>query len=138
MIAKSFLVYLAAAAAWAQAAERVDLGRLQTGATVSFVRGAGGDWGTEIFGAPPRILQPKTAQLEVYYTEEDIHQLAAGYKTADCVESGSKVTWNAATSPIEGNAAASIALVSRPHVMIIGSSSGARDKPTSDVPARLS
>ena len=40
------------------------------------------EWGIEIAGgAAPRILQPKPARLEVFRTEEDIRQLAAGYKT---------------------------------------------------------
>ena len=66
----------------AQQGDRVDLGRLQTGATVSFARATAGEWGIEIAGAAaPRILQPKPAKLEVFRTEEDIRQLAAGYKT---------------------------------------------------------
>ena len=65
------------------------MGRLQTGATVSFVRAAGGEWGIEIAGgAAPRILQPKPARLEVFRTEEDIRQLAAGYKTVQKSDSG--------------------------------------------------
>jgi hypothetical protein len=60
----------------------VDLGRLQTGATVSFVRATGGEWGIEIAGAAaPRILQPKPARLEVFRTEENLRKFAAGYKT---------------------------------------------------------
>ena len=75
---------LAGSALFAQQGDRVDLGRLQTGATVSFVRAAGGEWGIEIAGAAaPRILQPKPAKLEVFRTEEDIRQLAAGYKTVE-------------------------------------------------------
>ena len=62
--------------------ERVVLGRLQNGATVSFVRSEQGDWGIEISGAmAPRILQPMPAGIEVFRTKEDILQLAAGYKT---------------------------------------------------------
>jgi hypothetical protein len=73
---------LAESALFAQQGARVDLGRLQTGAMVSFARAAAGDWGIEIAGAAaPRILQPKPAKLEVFRTEEDIRQLAAGYKT---------------------------------------------------------
>ncbi len=61
---------------------RIDLGRLQTGATVSFVRSQHADWGIEIAGgAVPRISQPKPAKLEVYRSDEDIRQLTAGYKT---------------------------------------------------------
>ncbi len=75
---------LAGPALLAQPGGRVDLGRLQTGATVSFVRGAGDEWGIEITGSTaPRLLQPKPAKLEVFSTEEDIRQLAAGYKTVE-------------------------------------------------------
>ena len=74
---------LGGSAAFAQQASRVDLGRLQTGATVAFVRSTAGEWGMEIAGAAaPRIVQPKPAKLEVFRPENDISQLAAGYKTA--------------------------------------------------------
>jgi hypothetical protein len=67
----------------------VDLGRLQTGATVSFVRTSEGEWGIGITGgATPRILQAKPTKLEVFRTEENIHQLAAGYKTIEKSASG--------------------------------------------------
>ena len=66
----------------AQADERVELGRLPTGATVSFVRDTGGEWGIEIHGADlPRIAQAKPARIEVYRSEQDIRPLAAGYRT---------------------------------------------------------
>ena len=75
---------LAAPGLFAQPGARIDLGRLQTGATVSFARSTAGEWGIEISGgAAPRILQPKPAKLEVSRTEEDIRQLAAGYKTVE-------------------------------------------------------
>jgi hypothetical protein len=65
---------------------RVLLGRLATGATVAFVRSGAGEWGLEIAGAgAPRLHQARPAQLEVYSREEDIRQLAAGYKS---VQSG--------------------------------------------------
>ncbi len=73
----------------AQQGDRVDLGRLQTGATVSFVRAAGGEWGIEISGGTaPRLTQLKPAQIEVFRTEEDIRELAAGYKTVQQSDSG--------------------------------------------------
>jgi hypothetical protein len=80
---------LTVSATFAQQADRVDLGRLQTGATVSFVRAGEGEWGLEIAGgAAPRLLQPKPARLEVFRAAEDIRQLAAGYKTVQKSESG--------------------------------------------------
>ena len=75
-------LFLSGSALSAQPGARVDLGRLQTGATVSFIRSSAGEWGIEIAGgSAPRIVQPKPAKLEVFRTEEDIPQLAAGYKT---------------------------------------------------------
>jgi hypothetical protein len=80
---------LAGSTAFAQSADRVDLGRLPTGAAVSFVRAAGGNWGIEIAGgAAPLLQQPKPAKLEVFRAEEDIRQLAAGYKTVQKSGSG--------------------------------------------------
>jgi hypothetical protein len=66
----------------AQAAPRLELGRLQTGAAVTFVKNASAGWGIEIAGsAAPRVAQPKPARIEIYRNERDIRQLAAGYKT---------------------------------------------------------
>jgi hypothetical protein len=73
---------LAASPSFAQQGARVELGRLQTGATVSFARSAANEWGIEIAGgAAPRIVQRQPARLEVFRAEDDIRQLAAGYKT---------------------------------------------------------
>lgn len=73
---------LGASALFGQQSSRVDLGRLSTGATVSFTRAGTGEWGVEIAGAAaPRILQRSPARLEVFRAEDDIRQLAAGYKT---------------------------------------------------------
>src|SRR6266516_2204990 len=82
----------------AQENDRVELGRLETGATVSFIRGAGGKWGIEITGsAAPAIRQPKPAKLEVYRSDEDIRQLAAGYttvrKSASGIEANAEITY---------------------------------------------
>jgi hypothetical protein len=75
---------LQAAMLFAQEGERVDVGRLGTSAAVWFVRDAGGEWGIEIGGAAaPLIRQPKPARLEVFRTEDDIRQLAAGYRTIE-------------------------------------------------------
>jgi hypothetical protein len=75
---------LQAAMLFAQEADRVDVGRVGTGATVWFVRDGGGEWGIEIGGAAaPLNRQPKPARLEVFRTENDIRQLAAGYRTIE-------------------------------------------------------
>lgn len=74
---------------FAQQEDRLDLGRLQTGATVSFVRNGGGEWGIEISGGTiPRLMQSKPAKLEIFETEQDIRDLAAGYKTVKQSASG--------------------------------------------------
>jgi hypothetical protein len=86
MFGKSVIIglCLTVSAVFAQQNDRVELGRLQTGTTVSFVHAAGGEWGIEIAGAAaPRILQPKPAMIEVYNTETDIRQLDSGYKTVE-------------------------------------------------------
>jgi hypothetical protein len=80
---------MGAAALLAQSAGRLDLGRLQTGATVSFTRSTGADWGMEISGAAaPRIQQPKPAKLEVFRADDDIRQFATGYKTVQKTAAG--------------------------------------------------
>jgi hypothetical protein len=67
----------------------VDLGRLSTGSTASFVRTAEGEWGIEISGGTsPRLIQHKPARIEVFTDEENIHQLAAGYKTIEKTAAG--------------------------------------------------
>ena len=73
---------------FAQSAARLDLGRLQTGAAVSFTRSTSG-WGVEISGgAAPRIQQLEPAKLEIYRADEDIRQVSAGYKTAQKTAAG--------------------------------------------------
>jgi hypothetical protein len=78
------------ALAWCvQPDDRVDLGRLQTGAMVSFVRAAGGEWGIQVSGdTAPRLTQLKPARIEVFRAEGDIRTLAAGYKTIQQSDSG--------------------------------------------------
>ncbi len=49
---------LAVSSQFAQQGDRVDLGRLQNGATVAFVRAGEGEWGIEIAGgSAPRLVQ---------------------------------------------------------------------------------
>jgi hypothetical protein len=84
-----FMVFLTISLVFAQQSDRVNLGRLQTGAIVSFVRTAGGEWGIEISGGSvPRLTQQKLVRLEIFKTEQDIHELAAGYKTVQQSDSG--------------------------------------------------
>ena len=73
---------------FAQSAARLDLGRLQTGAAVSFTRSTSG-WGVEISGgAAPRIRQLEPARLEIYRADEDIRQVSAGYQTVQKTAAG--------------------------------------------------
>ena len=69
---------------------RIILGRLATGATVSFVRAGSGEWGIEIAGAgAPRLHQARPAQFEVFRKEgEDVRQLTAGYKSVETSAGG--------------------------------------------------
>lgn len=81
---------LTVSAAYSQQNGRIDLGRLQTGAKVSFVRTTGGEWGIEIKGSKvPVVMQPRPFSLQVFLTEDDIHEFAAGYKTVK--KSNSKI-----------------------------------------------
>ena len=59
----------------------LELGRLDTGATVSFVRSMVTGWGIAIGSTATTVYQPRPAALEVFRAEEDIRQLAAGYQT---------------------------------------------------------
>ena len=75
---------LASPSVAAQQVQRMDLGRLETGATVSFVRASSGEWGIEVTGGvAPRVGQPKPAMVQVYRTEADIRELAVGYRTVE-------------------------------------------------------
>ena len=90
---RSFAFLLAASALIAQPAARLELGRLQNGATVTFLRAAEGDWGMEIAGAAaPRVAQSKPAQLEIFRTEADIRQLAAPYQSVRKTAAGADAT----------------------------------------------
>ncbi|HEX7892544.1 MAG TPA: hypothetical protein VF447_00040, partial [Terriglobales bacterium] len=82
----------------AQTRDRIELGRLQTDATVSFTRSTAGDWGLEIAGGSvPRIVQPKPARIEVLTTEQQVRELAAGYerlrKSAGGIDADAEVSY---------------------------------------------
>ena len=79
------------------ASNRIVLGRLASGATVSFVNARSGEWGLEISGnSAPRITQTRPAQVEVFKSEQDVQDLAAPYqsvqKEAAAVAASAKVT----------------------------------------------
>ncbi|HTL68701.1 MAG TPA: hypothetical protein VL200_13645 [Lacunisphaera sp.] len=80
---------LTAAIAFAQTGDRVDLGRLSTGAAVAFVHGANGEWGLAITGSSvPGYRQAQPARIEVYRGPGDIRPLAAGYRTVEKSKGG--------------------------------------------------
>jgi hypothetical protein len=82
-------IFLAISVSFAQQNERIDLGRLESGETVSFTRTPGGEWGIEISGSTaPRMNQIKPARLEVFQSESDIRELSAGYKSVRKSDSG--------------------------------------------------
>ena len=57
----------------------VVLGRLSTGAMVTFTRVTPAGWGIAVTGgAAPRIAQERPAKLEVFTAEDDIRELASG------------------------------------------------------------
>jgi len=61
---------------------RIVLGSLASGASVSFVPAGSGAWGIEISGnSTPRITQPKPAQVEVFKDEQNVEDLAVPYKS---------------------------------------------------------
>jgi hypothetical protein len=75
----------------AQQGREVSLGRLSTGAAVTFVRASSGEWGLEVGGSgTPLVSQQKPARLEVFSRDvsgtilkDDIRQLAAGYRSVE-------------------------------------------------------
>jgi len=79
------------------AVNRLELGRLVNGASVTFTRAETGNWGVEISGGgAPRLTQDKPAQIEVFQGDGNVRQLAAGYesvrKETDAVVARAKVT----------------------------------------------
>lgn len=68
--------------ACSQQSNKVDLGSLRSGATVSFVRSEGSGWGIEITESTVlKLLQKKPAQIEVFKDMENVGHLAAGYES---------------------------------------------------------
>ena len=76
------VLYLTVSITFSQESNRVELGILQTGAKVSFVRTAESQWGIEISGENTlSMIQRKPAQIEIFQGQEDIQQLASGYQS---------------------------------------------------------
>ena len=60
----------------------INLGNLESGATVSFVRDTTGNWGIDISGSTlPQLMQQKPAQIEVFKGGGNVKDLAVGYQS---------------------------------------------------------
>ena len=65
---------------YAQQGNRVELGKLQNGTTVSFVQNKDSNWGIKISGgAAPQLIQNKPVQIEIFQSKENIKKLSSGY-----------------------------------------------------------
>ena len=124
---------LAVSNSLAEPVARVELGRLQTGATVVFVQSSAGEWGIEISGGEaPTISQPKPAKLEVFRSEGDIRQLAGGYRTVEKsalgIEARAELTYDRVVFRLEDhwNVSGSVLSIRR-RVDIVGNSPGGFD-----------
>lgn len=74
---------------FSQQQDRMNLGTLESGASVSFIRASGGEWGIEISGGTiPKTVQPKPANVEIYQKDAEIQILSAGYKRISQSSSG--------------------------------------------------
>jgi hypothetical protein len=100
-----FVLCLMAFVVFPRQGERLDLGKLQTGATVSFVHTPESNWGIEISNHNSVYLgQEKPVQLEVFQNRDNVFELASGYQSVQRegknilakakVTSGGKVLFN--------------------------------------------
>ncbi|NIJ46851.1 AGE family epimerase/isomerase [Rhizomicrobium electricum] len=80
MFGKASLVVFCLLGMAAQAAPPMELGRVDGGPAVAFVRNGPGDWGLRIDGTP-RIAQARPARVEILHNGQVPQSLAAGYKT---------------------------------------------------------
>jgi hypothetical protein len=84
---------------FAQQKQSIILGKLQTGAVFSFTQHGAGKWGIEISdGKSLNITQQEPAQIEVYQSESNIKEFAAGYniirKTDSGIEAIAEIKYN--------------------------------------------
>jgi hypothetical protein len=76
------------------ASYRIEMGRVATGATASFVRDASGKWGLEIAGGQAATFrQTQPVQIGLYKSDTDVQQLNSGYNSV--VRKGKIVTGQA-------------------------------------------
>ena len=77
---------------------KVKLGNLESGASVSFVRSAENGWGIEISGeTAPLLTQQKPVSIETFAGKQNVNQLVAGYMYVKS-ESGAVVATAKVTS----------------------------------------
>jgi hypothetical protein len=89
-----FCICIIISAVYTQQNNREDLGKLSTGATVSFLQTSDNDWGLEISGGNiPRMVQQKPIVIEILQSEDNILKLSAGYKS---VQRSSSQIWASA------------------------------------------
>ncbi|MEJ2616521.1 MAG: hypothetical protein P8Z35_16315, partial [Ignavibacteriaceae bacterium] len=83
------ILFLTISSVFAQQGDRVELGKLETGAIVSFVHSPGGEWGIEISGGMvPYITQKEPARVKISQEGKKIPELNAGYNTIQKTVSG--------------------------------------------------
>ena len=71
-----------------QQGNRVELGKLQNGTTVSFLQNKDNNWGIKISGGTaPQIMQNKPVQIEIFQSEENIKELSSGYSSVKKTDS---------------------------------------------------
>jgi hypothetical protein len=84
MLSKSIITVLIfmLSLTFAQQKEDIELGKLKSGAAVSFVSSSQGEWGIEVRkGTTPNLVMLMPAQVEVFCDENNIIQLKTGYKS---------------------------------------------------------
>jgi hypothetical protein len=120
--------------AWAQTpGQSRELGRLPTGASVSFNRGESGDWGIEITGSTaPAVRQTQPVRFEIYRADDDIAQLAAGYRSVEPTATGllaqAEVTYSNATFHVRDQWSLDGAVLSlHRQVVVTGAAAGGFD-----------
>ena len=123
-------LFLAGSNLFAKSAGQIELGHLQTGATVNFTRSSAGEWGLEVIGGTfPAISQPQPARLDVFRAEDDIRQLAAGYTTvqesATGIDARAEVRYDSVVFHVQDHWSISGSVLSvRRKVDIVGNSTG--------------
>ena len=71
--------------------DQIELGSMQNGVNVSFMRDTTGSWGIKISGGTfPLLLQQNPAQIELFKGEDNVNNLSAGYQSVK--KNGNNIT----------------------------------------------